>query len=138
AIVATIFAAVATIVGAAVANASWWYTYLAPAGMLVAAGLTGLAIVFCGLAAGALDTLCACTSKRCTGQCSNMRNLLIAARVVLGIQLTACLAVALYAWIPGAAQPAMSVIIGSLVIQAALIISAFPFFASLASCAKPT
>lgn len=135
--VAAILVAVATIVGAAVANGSWWYTYLSPFGMLAAAATTGLAMLFCGMALSALDTVCACTGPRCKGQCDNMRTSLKAAMTVLGIQATACLTVAAYAWIPGAAQPAQWVIIGALVILAALIISVIAFYASLAACAMP-
>jgi Ni/Fe-hydrogenase subunit HybB-like protein len=50
--VAAILVAVATIVGAAVANGSWWYTYLSPFGMLAAAATTGLAMLFCGMRVG--------------------------------------------------------------------------------------
>jgi hypothetical protein len=130
-----IFAAAAIVIGAAVANGSYWYVYLSPIGMLVAAAATGGAILLCGQALDALNRLCTCTGDRCSGQCNNLRNTLNAARVVLGIQATACLTVAAYAWIPGAAQPAMWVIIGTLFIQAALIVSAIAFYAQLATCA---
>ena len=59
----------------------------------------------------------------------------VAARIVLGIQATACLTVALYAWIPGAANPAQWAIIGTLIAQAVLIIGTIAFYASLTSCA---
>lgn len=137
AIAAAIFVAVAIIVGAAVANGSWWYTYLSPIGMLVAAAATGAAILLCGAALSALTTLCNCTGARCAGQCANLRNTLNAAMVVLGIQAIACLTVALYAWIPGAAQPAQWAIIGALIVLAGLIISAIFFMAQLSSCAAP-
>jgi hypothetical protein len=134
-VAAAIFVAVAIIVGAAVANGSWWYTYLSPFGMLAAAAATGGAILICSQALSALDALCNCTGPKCAGQCANLRNTLRAAMVVLGIQATACLSVAIYAWIPGAAQPAQWAIIGALVIQAALIISAIAFLVQLSSCA---
>jgi len=131
-----IFAAVAIIVGAAIANASWWYAWTSPIGMAVAAGATGLAIVFCGLAISALDAFCKCAagSPKCAGPCTNLGNVLQAARIVLGIQATACLWAALAAWIPGAGQGLMWVIIGSLVVQAALIISAMAFLSQLDTC----
>lgn len=132
-----IMAAVATIVGAAIANGSYWYTYLSPIGMLVAAAFTGAAIAACGMALSALDTYCACVGARCAGQCNNMRTTLKAAMTVLGIQATACLTVAAYAWIPGAANPAQWVIIGALIIEAALIIGALGFFSALSACAAP-
>jgi hypothetical protein len=130
-----ILTSIVTIVGAAVANGSYWYVYLAPGGMLVAAGSAGLGVLFCGSALDALNTVCICTQGRCKGQCDNLSNVLNGARVVLGIQAIACLTVAAYAWIPGAAQPAMWVIIGALVVESALIISAIPFFTALADCA---
>jgi len=131
-----IAAAIATIIGAAVANVSW-YTYLSPIGMLVAAAFTGAAILACGMAISALDTFCACAGPRCTGQCNNMRTTLKAAMTVLGIQATACLTVAAYAWIPGAANPAQWVIIGALIIEAALIITVLGFFGALTACSTP-
>jgi hypothetical protein len=131
---AAIAVAVAIIIGAAVANGSWWYTYLSPVGMLVAAAATGGAILLCGQALSALDMFCNCTGPKCAGQCSNLRNTLQAAKIVLGIQAVACLTVAAYAWIPGAAQPAQWAIIGALLIQIALIISAIAFMAQLSSC----
>ena len=134
---AAIALAIATIIGAAIANGSYWYTYLSPAGMIVAAVFTGAAIGACSMAISALDTFCACVGPRCSGQCGNMRTTLQAGRTVLGIQATACLTVAAYAWIPGAANPAQWVIIGALIIEAALIIGAIAFYSSLTSCAVP-
>lgn len=129
-----IFAVVSVIVGAAIANGSWWLAWTAPFGMLAAAALTGVAIIFCGQAISALDTFCKCAGARCMGPCDNLRNVLNAARVVLGIQATSCLGAALAAWIPVAGQVVMWIIIGSLLIQAALIISAFAFMSQLATC----
>jgi hypothetical protein len=129
-----IFLAAAIITGAAIANGSWWYTYLSPIGMLVAAGITGSAIGFVNAANGALNVFCECAGKKCMGACTNLHNLIIAANTVLGIQLTACLAVAAYAWIPTAAQPAQWTIIGALTIEAALIISGFVFINNLKDC----
>ncbi len=134
---ALITCAVLTIVGAAVANGSWWYTYLSPIGMLVAAGFTLGAIGACSAAISALDTYCACIGARCSGQCGNLRRTLQAAMTVLGIQATACAVIAAYAWVPGAAQPAQWALIGALIIEAALIVSAIAFLSSLTSCAVP-
>ena len=135
ALLGAILLAVAIIAGAAIANGSYWYTYLSPFGMLAAAAATGGAILICGQALSALDALSQCTGPKCAGQCANLRNTLQAARVVLGIQATACVTVAAYAWIPGAAQPAQWTIIGALIVEAALIISAIVFFANVSSCA---
>lgn len=131
---AAVFAAAAIVIGAAIANGSWWYTYLSPIGMLVAAAATGGAMAFCSQALSALDTYCACIGRRCDGACSNLRGTLRAAMAVLGIQATACLTVAAYAWIPGAANPAQWVIIGSLIVEAALIIGAIAFYNALVAC----
>ena len=89
----------------------------------------------CAMALSALDTFCACAGAKCSGQCGNMRNTLRAGLTVLGIQATACLTVAAYAWIPGAANPAQWVIIGALIVESALIIGAIAFYSSLAACA---
>ena len=134
---ALILVAVAVIVGAAIANGSYWYTYLSPIGMLVAAGFTGAAMGACAMALSTLDAFCACVGKRCGGQCANLRTTLRAVLTVLGIQATACLTVAAYAWVPGAANPAQWVIIAALIILFALITSAIAFYSSLTTCAAP-
>ena len=63
-----VFAAAAIVIGAAIANGSWWYTYLSPIGMLVAAAGTGGAMAFCSQALSALGlqrkTLSFTTSRR--------------------------------------------------------------------------
>lgn len=134
--VVAIFAAVAIIIGAAIANASWWLAWTAPIGMAFAAAATGLAMLFCGFAKSALDAFCKCAAKSpaCASPCSSLGNVLAAAITVLGIQATACLWAALAAWIPGAGQFLMWIIIGSLVIQAALILSAIVFLNQLSTC----
>ncbi len=133
-----VFAAVAIIIGAAIANGSWWYAWTSPIGMLAAAGVTGLALVFVNRAIAALDAFCACAGAACAGPCRNLRAVLVAAAAVLGIQAVACLAAALVAWIPIAGQPVMWIISGALLIQAALIISAFVFMSQLATCQTAT
>ena len=135
---ATVASAAAIALGAAAVNNTGWYAWLAPAGMLVAAGLAGLAVVFCGMAIDALDVFCACAGSRCAGPCSNLRNTLNAARVVLGIQATACLAAAAIAWIPWAGSAPIYVIVGALIIQVGLVISAIVFMSQLASCQTDT
>jgi hypothetical protein len=136
AIAAAILVAIAFIITAAVLNGSFWLAWQSPIWMLLAAAATGGAILLSGQASNALDILCRCTGDRCAGQCNNMRNVLAAAKVVLGIQAIACLTTAAYAWIPGAAQPSMWIIVGSLIIQAALIISAIAFLSNLQTCAQ--
>jgi hypothetical protein len=135
ALAVAIFAAAAIVVGAAVANVDWWLTYLSPIGMVAAAVASGMAILLCGQAISALDTLCKCTGARCVGECANLSNTLQIAKVVLGIQAVACLTVAAYAWFPGAAQPAQWVIIVTLIGQGLLIIGAIVFMTLLSNCA---
>lgn len=135
---AAIFTTIAIIIGAAIANDSWWLAWTAPIGMLAAAGATGLAIIFCGQALSALDIFCKCASPNCAGPCRNLRNVLVAANVVLGIQATTCLIAAAAAWIPVSGQILMWTIIGALTIQAALIISAFAFMFQLETCQSPS
>jgi hypothetical protein len=106
--------------------------------MLVAAGFTGLAIGAISFALGALSTFCACAGQSCAGPCGNLRGILLAANVVLGIQLTACLTTAAIVLIPILGQwlggRQIYVIYGALVIQLGLIAAAFTFMAQLATC----
>jgi hypothetical protein len=135
AILVAIIAAIALIVAAAIANSSFWLAWTSPGWMLAAAAATGAAALLCAGALSALETFCTCAGSSCAGACSNMRNTVNAARVVLGIQALTCLTAALSAWIPVAGQVLMWIIIGALVIQAALIASAIGFYAQLTSCA---
>jgi hypothetical protein len=137
AIAAAILSAAVTVIAAAILNGSFWLVYLSPIWMLSAAVFTGLAIVFCGQAMDTLNVLCTCMRELCAGQCNNMRNVLNGARTVLGIQAFACLTVAVFAWFPYAAQPAMWAIIGALFFQVVLIAGAIASFSSLANCARP-
>lgn len=106
--------------------------------MLVAAAMTGLAIGLISLALGALTAFCACAGPPCAGPCANLRAVLLAINVVLGIQVAACLATAAVVLIPilgtwlGGRQ--IYVIYGALVLQVALLVSAFAFLAQLSSC----
>ena len=134
AIAAAIATAIGLIITAAITNGSFFLAWQSWGWMLLAAGATGGAILLCGQARTELETLDRCTGERCAGECKNMRNVLDGARVVLGIQASACLATATYAWIPWAAQPSMWVIVAALTVQAALIASAIAFFKNLAAC----
>lgn len=136
--IAAIFVVVAIIVGAAVANGSWYYSWTAPGVMISAAIVTGVAIFFNSMALGALNTFCACAGARCASACSNLRATLTAAGVLLGIQATACLLAALSAWIPSVGQAPMWIIIGALVIEAAVLITALAFLSALTSCQTTT
>lgn len=131
---AMIVGAIGAIITAAALNGSILLAPASPIPMMIAAALTAVGVLFCGLALGALDVLCKCAGNRCAGQCANLRNLVNAAKTVLGIQALACLTAALYAWIPFVGQPSMWVIIGALFIQLALIISAIVFLRNLSDC----
>ena len=131
---AAITVAAAVALGAAAVNNTGWYAWLAPAGMILAAAITASAILLCGAAIDALDAFCACAGSRCAGACSNLRATLNAARVVFGIQATACLVAAGVSWIPWVGAAPIYVIIGALIVQLALIISAIYFVTQLASC----
>ena len=138
AVAAAIVVAAATALGAAAAGSSYYYSYLAPFGMLAAAAITGGAILLTSAAIGALDTFCACAGAKCAGPCGNLRRTLEAARIVLGIQATACLTSAAAAWIPGIGQVPIYVIIGALFVQLALVIGAIAFLTQLSSCQTST
>jgi hypothetical protein len=134
AVLLAIVAAAAIVVGAAVANGSIMYAYLSPVAMGFAAAASAGAVVLCTAAVSALDTFVACAGTRCKGAADNLRNIINAARVVLGIQALACLMIAVIAWIPIAPQPVMWAIIGALVVQVPLIVGAFGFFVPLTTC----
>lgn len=137
AVLAAIISAIACIVAAAVANGSIWQAWQSSIWMIVAAASTGLATFLCGQALSVLDTFCRCTGVRCVGACSNMRNTINAVRVVLGIQMTACLMAAAQAWIPFVGQALMYPILAALFIQLVLIASAIVFYRQLEDCARP-
>lgn len=136
-LLAAIVVAGATAMGAALINATFYF-WLAFAGLLVAAALTAAALLICGQAIDALNAFCACAGPRCAGACNNLRNTLNAARVVLGIQATACLAAAGISLGPGAGVAPALVIAGSLFIQAALIVAAIFFVSDLSKCQTAT
>jgi hypothetical protein len=107
-------------------------------GMLVAAAFTGLAMLFNSFAIGALGTFCACAGSSCASPCGNLRSTLLAAQVVLGIQVTACLITAVVVLVPFLGQwlggRQMWAIYGALVLLVGLIAAAFAFMAQLATC----
>ena len=133
--IAAIIAAAAIIGVAAVLNNSVFTSWKSAAWMVAGAGVTALAVVLCTRALVALDKACACLSPRCEGGCRNLRAAINAIRVVLGIQATAALAAVLPALIPYYAQTAMYAIIGALLLQIPLVISALVFLSRLDRCA---
>jgi len=117
-------------------NLSIFLTIVASGWMLVAALLVGLTILFISLATGALDAFCTCAGKGCESACTNMRNLINASRAALGILASTCLAGAIPALVPIVGQFGFWPIIGSLLIQLALIVTAIFFYIQLSNCMR--
>jgi len=95
----SIFSAGGIIIEAAIASGSWLLSWTASFGMMATATGTGLAIVFCSRAVSVLDTFCECADPGSARYSRNLRNVLVATNVVLGIQATSCLDSAA-AWFP--------------------------------------
>jgi hypothetical protein len=133
AIITAITGALALVIVAAVLQGSWWTAWAARFPMAGVAALAGSAAVMCGLAISALNAYCACTGAKCAGACTNMRNTLTAAGIVLGIQAAAAATAA----IVGGSSVTMIIITGALLIELALIISALAFLGSLSGCMMP-
>jgi hypothetical protein len=135
---AAIIAAIALIIAAAVLNASFWAAGGSPIVMLAAAASAYIAVGLLSQAISRLNELCACLSESgggsCSGSCQNLRTNLDAIRIVVGIQASACVAAAGIAWIPWAGAAPMAVILGALVVNAALLVSAMAFWVQLENC----
>ncbi len=97
-------------------------------GLMDAAGIVAtLAVIALATALITLISFCKCLKGRCAGQCSNLRNVILAAMTVLAIQAVLC-------FLPAGAS--MYAILGAMVVQVALIISAIAFGVSLSNCAE--
>jgi hypothetical protein len=131
-----VMSAVAAIIGAIAVNGSFWSAWASPGFMLTAALMTGAALACLAAAQTALSALCACLGGACKGPCDNLYNNLRAIQVVLGIELAATLACAAASWIPFAPIPVMTAILGALIVQAALIVSAIIFLFALLDCSR--
>lgn len=139
--VGLLLAAVTTIIVAAIANASILGAFASP-GLMVLAGLLSLAaLVLLNLAKGRAYDYVVCMSEdlngkqlKCDGQYTNFNRNILAVITVVGIQTAACFSAAVYAWIPGVAQPSMWTIIAALILQVALILSLLAFWAALRDC----
>ncbi len=109
-----------------------------PAAMVVTGGLLVGAIAALSPAVALINDYVTCMNAAgpCAGQLSNLQNALAALITVLGIQAAASFAAAGIAWIPWAGQAPMWVILGSLVVQLALIPSVIVFFDALVRCAN--
>jgi hypothetical protein len=120
--VVTIFAVVALLIVAG------------PLGMIAAAALTGVAIGCCTSAIAALDTFCVCAGPSCAGPCSGLRALLVIANMALAVQVAACLANALAAFIPFYGLWLIWSIIIPLIVQAIIILGVLAALSRLATC----
>lgn len=109
-----------------------------PAAMVTAGALVAAAAAVLGPASGLINDYVTCMNAgaACAGQLSNVQNALAGLITVLGIQAVASFAAAGIAWIPWAGQAPMWVILGSLVVQLALIPSVIVFFNDLVRCAE--
>ncbi|HEX8467649.1 MAG TPA: hypothetical protein VF620_07585 [Allosphingosinicella sp.] len=133
---AAVVAALAFIAIAVVTNGSIWNVEQSPGWMLLAAGSSALAVGACVLALNSLGTLCACLAPQCAGECDNLRKLIHATWVVLGIQTTAAAAAAIPALIPFLGAVPMETIVSALLVQSALLLSHIVFVAALDNCAR--
>ena len=132
-IIAAITGALALVIVAAVLQGSWWTAWAARFPMAGVAALTAGAAIMCAAAISALNAYCACTGAKCAGACTNMRNTLTAAAVVLGIQAAAAAAAAIF----GGNSVTMIIMTGAFLILLALIISALAFLGALNGCMMP-
>lgn len=128
--------AIGFIVAAAIANNSFFGAAGSPALMVGAGVSSGVATGLLGLAKSAADAYfqCAGSPPACLGAYDNLIAALAAMITVMGIQTTACFVVAGIAWIPWAGGAPMYVILGALIIQAALIPTIIAFANALISC----
>src|SRR6266699_203504 len=130
-------AAIAAVVVAAVLNNGFFSAPASPAAMISAGLLTGAAVAALAFARAQAESYFQCMGAppACAGALSNLLNALMALVTVLGIQVTACFVVAGIAWIPWAGGAPMYVILGALIIEAALIPTTIAFAVTLVSCA---
>jgi hypothetical protein len=130
--------AIGFVVAAAAANNSFFGAGASPA-LIIAAGVASLAAV--GSLAGAramIENYFACMGSpaACQGALSNLLNVIAGLMTVLSIQATASFVVAGVAWIPWAGAAPMYVILGALIVQAALIPTAVAFVTDFISCVE--
>jgi hypothetical protein len=124
---------------AAVANGSFFAAAASPA-LLVAAGVAASGASYAlSEAIDALNQYSSCLGESghmCQGQCRNLATNLQALKVVMAVDASACFGTALWAWIPWAAEPAILVILGAMIIQGILVASAIAFLVTVLQCAQ--
>jgi hypothetical protein len=130
----------AILVGAAaIANASFFGAAASP-GLMIGAGVFAVGARYAlSKADDALTSYCTClkvAEKDCGGQCGNLSRNIEAISLVMSIEAPACFGTAVAAWLPWAAQPAMLVILGSLIMEGVLTTSAVAFLIALVQCAE--
>jgi hypothetical protein len=130
--------AIGFIIAAAAANNSFFGASGSP-GLMVAAGVAALAAV--GSLAGTRAMVesyfvCMGSPEQCIGAFNNLLNAITGLMTVLSIQSTASFAAAGIAWIPWVGAAPMYVILGALIIQAALIPTVTVFVNDLITCVQ--
>lgn len=133
---ALIAGAIAAVITAAVLNNGFFTAPGSPAAMVTAGALTLGAIAALAAARGLVSDYYQCMGAppACAGALANLLNALAAIMTVLSIQATACFVVAGIAWIPWAGAVPMYVILGALIIQAALIPTVIAFATAFVDC----
>jgi hypothetical protein len=134
----SIAVAIAFVIAAAAANNSFFGAAGSPA-LMIGAGVASLAAV--GTLAGARAMIesyfgCMGSPAECQGQLNNLLNVIAALMTVLSIQATASFVTAGIAWIPWAGAAPMYVILGALIVQAALIPTAVAFVNDFIACVE--
>jgi hypothetical protein len=136
---AGIAASAGFVASAAIANGSFFGAAASPLLMVAAGAAASGAAYALSQAIDALNQYCSClreSGRDCQGQCSNLGNNLQAIKVVMGIDATACFATAVWAWVPWAAQPAMLAILGAMILESFLVLSAVVFLVTVLQCAQ--
>lgn len=126
------------VIGAAVANNSFFGAVGSPGLMLGAAAAAAGAAGALGAAAGAAETYCRCLAGSCSGECANLTNALKGSAAVRGIQATARAAAAGIACIPWAGAAPMYVIAGALALEIGVLTIANLFLRNLKACGDRT
>jgi hypothetical protein len=124
---------------AAIANGSFFGAGASP-GLMIGAGIAATGARYAlSQADDALKSYCTCLSiskKNCGGQCGNLSRNIEALTLVLGFEAGACFGTAVAAWLPWAAEPAILVILATLILDGILTSSAVAFLADLVQCAE--
>ncbi len=135
---AFIIAAIAVIVAAAILNNGFCTAIASPGLMVVAGGLTLVAIATLAAARAEASSYFQCMGAppACVGALNNLLSAIAALLTVLAIQATACFVAAGFAWIPWVGAVPMYVILGSLILDLALVPTTIVFAVILVNCVQ--